>query len=88
MVLNIRSFPFPFSEKPWFEVFESQVFFQIFGRVVIQNNLKKMYTVKTAFAKVARTRSVIFNYTLDQDFHIINFSFSLNSVLVFFFLVS
>ena len=54
------------------------------GRVVIQKNLRNMYKVKSAFAKVARNRSIIFNYTLDQDFTIINFSFSLNNILVFF----
>ena len=30
-----------------------------------------MYTVKSAYAKVARIRTIIFNYTLDQDFPII-----------------
>ena len=57
----------------------------MFGRVVIQKNLRKMYTVKSAFAKVAHNRSIISNYTLDQDFAIINLSFSLNNILVFFF---
>ena len=42
-----------------------------------------MYTAKSAFAKVARNRSIIFNYTLDQYFPIINLSFSLNSISVF-----
>ena len=55
----------------------------ILGRVVTQKNLRKMYTMKSAFAKVARNRSIIFNYTLDQDFPIINLSFSLNNILVF-----
>ena len=56
----------------------------MFCRVVIQKNLRKVYTVKSAFAKVAHNRSTIFNYTLDQDFLIINLSFSLNNILVFF----
>ena len=68
MVLNVRSFPFPFVEKPWFKVYEKQVFLQIFHGVVIQKNLRKMYTVKSVFAKVARDRSIIFNYTLNYDF--------------------
>ena len=55
----------------------------ILGTVVIQKNLRKMYTVKSAFAKVARNRSIIFNYTLDQDFPIIILSLSLNNILVF-----
>ena len=69
--------PSPFAEKHGFKVFEKQVFLQMFGRLVIQKNLKKMYTVKPVFAKVARNRSIIFNYTLDQDFPTINLSFSL-----------
>ena len=56
----------------------------MFGRVVIQENLKKMYTVKSAFAKVVRNRSIIFNYTLDQDFPIMSLSFSLNNIPVIF----
>ena len=56
----------------------------MFGRAVIQKKLRKMYTVKSAFAKVARNRSIIFNYTLDQDFPIINLYFLLNNILVFF----
>ena len=55
----------------------------ILGTVVIQKNLRKIYTVKSAFAKVS-CRFIIFNYTLDQDFPIINLSFWLNNILVFF----
>ena len=81
---QIGSFAFLSIEKPWFKVFEKQVFLQMFGRVVIQENLKKMYTVKSAFAEVVRNRSIIFNYTLDQDFPIMSLSFSLNNIPVIF----
>ena len=54
----------------------------MFGRVVIQKHLRKMYSVKSAFAKVARNRSIIFNYTLDQDFPIIILSFLLNNIYI------
>ena len=55
----------------------------MFGRVVIQKHLRKMYSVKSAFAKVARNRSIIFNYTLDQDFPIIILSFLLNNIYIY-----
>ena len=56
----------------------------MFSIGVIQINFRKMYTGKCAFAKVAPNRSVIFNYTLDQDFPIVGLSFSPNNILVFF----
>ena len=42
------------------------------------------YTVKSALAKVARNRFMIFNYTLDQDFPIINLLLAKQYTSVFF----